>query len=79
MNNEVPRSTAIPNDVLNAIAQRLDDCTKDARVELDPWIADEGVKGRGYEALLMLPGAIAPSAIGLLLPRLLDLWRMAIL
>ncbi|KAJ3564956.1 hypothetical protein NP233_g7953 [Leucocoprinus birnbaumii] len=64
MNNEVAQSTIIPNDVLSAIVQRLDDYTEDARVELEIRIADEEVMGGGYEALLMLPGALVPSALG---------------
>ena len=52
-------STVISNDVLKAIVQRLNDYTEDARVELEIRISDEEVMGRGYEALLMLPGALS--------------------
>jgi hypothetical protein len=50
-------SGVIPEDILNAIIQRLDDYTGDARVELEIRVSDEEVLGRGYEALLVLPGA----------------------
>jgi len=58
-------STTISNDVLKTIVQRLDDYTEDARVELEIRISDEEVMGRGYEALLMLPGALTvlPSSL----------------
>lgn len=56
-------STTISNDVLRAIVQRLDDYTEDARVELEIRISDEEVMGRGYEALLMLPGALSSTVL----------------
>ncbi|KXN87174.1 hypothetical protein AN958_09100 [Leucoagaricus sp. SymC.cos] len=58
--NATPSS--IPNDVLSAITQRLDDYTEDARVELEICISDEEVLARGYEALLFLPGALPSTA-----------------
>ncbi|KAF5347934.1 hypothetical protein D9756_010176 [Leucocoprinus leucothites] len=54
-------SPVISNDVLSTIVQRLDDYTEDARVELEIRISDEEVMGRGYEALLMLPGAFSST------------------
>jgi len=57
-------STVISNDVLKAIVQRLNDYTEDARVELEIRISDEEVMGRGYEALLMLPGALSSLSSG---------------
>ena len=56
-------SSSISNDVLKAIVQRLDDYTEDARVELEIRISDEEVMGRGYEALLMLPGALSSTVV----------------
>ena len=56
-------STTISNDMLKAIVQRLDDYTEDARVELEIRISDEEVMGRGYEALLLLPGALSSTVL----------------
>lgn len=54
--------TTIPHEVLKAIIQRLDDYTEDVRVELEIRISDEEVLGRGYEALLSVPGALQATS-----------------
>lgn len=46
---------------MNAIVQRYGVRMEDARVEHEMRIPDEGIVGRGYEALLMLPGALSST------------------
>ncbi|KAJ7164024.1 hypothetical protein C8R43DRAFT_1122982 [Mycena crocata] len=44
-------------DVLRTTVERLHDYTEDARVELEIRVADERVLARGWETIVLLPGA----------------------
>ncbi|KAF9443210.1 hypothetical protein P691DRAFT_426898 [Macrolepiota fuliginosa MF-IS2] len=54
-----PANAVVPQEVLKEIVQRLDDYLEDVRVELEIRVLDEEVLGRGYEALLSVPGALS--------------------
>ncbi|EAU80690.2 hypothetical protein CC1G_08297 [Coprinopsis cinerea okayama7 len=51
--------TPIPTEVLQVVLDRLNDFIEDARVELEIQVSDEELLARGYETLLVVPGAIS--------------------